>query len=218
MDELKDLSVLASEAAQKMALYKGDDFELPESFKIQVNEINNSTIAYNRYSAIIETRGNQQGGLKIFMPNQWFYIASIFTDFYKELVKYKKYALSALSKERLKSLGQSKSDELTDHEEAKIDNLPITEQSKNFLRKFITDYSWWGGAKTIDRGDFYVSPILSYAKLVNASQSYIGDLVAFFADKDNVSTLLTQELEKHGFMSRGFSNIIQKPVQVIFKK
>ena len=58
----------------------------------------------------------------------------------------------------------------------------------------MTDYSWWYGAKTIDRGDFYVSPILNSARLVNASQSFVADLCAFLANKtDLVQAIISGE-------------------------
>lgn len=193
MEELRNLKKLASFAAGSMNQYDGEDFELPKAFKENVVEINSNTIKYNRYSAVIETRGNQHGILNIFMPNQWFYIASYFTDFYTELMKYKKYALDVTTKERLKVIGQSAQD-LNQEEEAKLSSLDISDQSKIYLKHFITDYSWWGGAKTIDRGDFYVSPILNYARLVNASQSFVADLCAFLADKkDLVHLIINQE-------------------------
>lgn len=193
MEELRNLKKLASFAAGSMNQYDGEDFELPKAFKENVVEINSNTIKYNRYSAVIETRGNQHGILNIFMPNQWFYIASYFTDFYAELMKYKKYALDVTTKERLKVIGQSAQD-LNQEEEAKLSSLDISDQSKIYLKHFITDYSWWGGAKTIDRGDFYVSPILNYARLVNASQSFVADLCAFLADKkDLVHLIINQE-------------------------
>ncbi len=114
------------------------------------------------------------------MPNQWFFIASYFTDFYNELMKYKRFALQVASKERLKVLNGN---QLSAKENNAVLNLELSSNSKDFLIKFITDYSWWGGAKTIDRGDFYVSPILSHANLVNASQSFVADLCAFLANK-----------------------------------
>ena len=46
------------------------------------------------------------------------------------------------------------------------------------LWRFATDYSWWSGNKTIDRGDFYLSVVLNMLGLVNVSQSYVGDIVA----------------------------------------
>lgn len=163
--------------------YKGEDFILPSMFKEKVKLINSNTIVYNKYSAIIETAGNQNGVLKIYMPNQWFYIASYFTDYYNELIRYKKTALKITSKERLKVLNGNS---LTESEKQAVNSLECSNESKQYLIRFITDYSWWEGAKTIDRGDFYVSPILSLAKLVNASQSFVADLCAFLADKPDL--------------------------------
>ncbi len=88
MEQLKDLGLIYSHAADKFRQYDGKDFVLPSEFKEQVKEINNNVISYNKYSAVIITKGNLRGALNIYMPNQWFYIASYFTDYYKELIKY----------------------------------------------------------------------------------------------------------------------------------
>ena len=191
MEELRNLKQMYSLAAGRFNQYEGKDFVLPRIFKEQVTEINSNTITYNDYSAVIETRGNQNGVLNIYLPNQWFYIASYFTDFYNELQRYKKEALKVVSKERLKDLNGSS---LTGQEESLLQRLSLTEQSKSYLRRFMTDYSWWFGAKTIDRGDFYVSPILNSARLVNASQSFVADLCAFLANKtDLVQAIISGE-------------------------
>lgn len=183
MEELRDLNILYNEANQRFLQYDGKDFVLPDFFKNEVKEINSNCITYNKYSAVIETRGNQNGGLHIFLPNQWFYIASYFTDLYNELQKYKEAALLITSKERLKILNGK---ELNENEIRKLNNLSLSDESKERLVKFITDYSWWSGAKTIDRADFYVSPILNSARLVNASQSFVADLCAYLSDKSDL--------------------------------
>lgn len=192
MEELRNLQDLYRLAAEKFTQYDGKDFILPELFKKQVKEINNSTISYNRYSAIIKTKGSQNGVLNIYLPNQWFFIASYFTDFYNELQKYKRFTLKAISKERLKELNEKS---LSNAEMEAIHTLPLNETSQEYLVKFVTEYSWWGGAKTIDRGDFYVSPILNCAKLVNASQSFVADLCAFLADKKTLVQVIITEGE-----------------------
>lgn len=102
MVKLKNLQQIGSLAAGRFNQYVGTDFVLPRIVKEQIKEINGNTIEYQRYSAIIQTRGNQKGVLNIFMPNQWFYIASYFTELYNELMLYKSYALKVASKERLK--------------------------------------------------------------------------------------------------------------------
>ena len=190
MEELNDLKLIAENAVQKLAQYKGEDFILPQIFKEEVKEINGCSISYNKYSAIIETSGQ----LNIYMPNQWFFIASYFTELYNELFKYKKAALSITTKERLKELNGK---DLTEQELRNIEHSGFTDDSKENLKTFITNYTWWGGAKTIDRGDFYVSPILSYGKLVNASQSYVAELCAFLADKERLVSSLKNEIETH---------------------
>ena len=184
MKELLDLKVLAGSLINRYrSLYTGTDIELPTDFKKVVTEINGSAIEYNRFSAIVTTRAN----LNIYLPNQWFFIAAFFTQFYVELKQYKEIALSVVQKERLKELngGNLNSEELS-----KINALEISEKSKEHLIKFITDYEWWGGGKTIDRADYYVSPILNYASLVNVSQTYVAELCAFLAENEKLAELL----------------------------
>lgn len=87
--------MMAKTASTKFSDYDGLDFELPQLFKDKVKEINSNSIKYNSYSAVIETKGSQNGILNIYMPNQWFFVASYFTDLYNELMKYKKYRVNA---------------------------------------------------------------------------------------------------------------------------
>ncbi len=183
MEELRDLKRMATNAVEKFDAYDGKDFILPQVFKDNVKSINSNSLTYNEYSAIIETSGNQNGILNIYLPNQWFFIASYFTDYYNELQKYKRYAFMIASRIRIKNLNGGR---LNESEMSSLNTLDISSISKSYLVKFITDYSWWGGAKTIDRPDFYVSPILSHARLVNASQSFVAELCAFLSDKQEL--------------------------------
>lgn len=191
MEELKDLKQLYNAAEEKFSHFDGKEFVLCSLFKEEVKSIADSPITYLKYSAIIESSATK---LKIFLPNQWFYIASYFTDLYNELQKYKDYALKIATKDRLKNLNRNT---LSSDEEQKLEELDIDNTSKRFLKSFITDYSWWKGAKTIDRGDFYVSPILSGAKVINASQSYIAELCAFLADKKVLVDLIISSYEDY---------------------
>lgn len=193
MEELRNLQQIYSLAAGKFNQYDGNDFVLPLTFKEQVKEINGNSVTYNNYSAIIQTKGFQRGFLNIYLPNQWFYMASYFTDFYNELIRYKKYALKVTTKERLKVLDKGS---LSVEEENSLQSLDLNDTSKNNLRLFITNYNWWHGAKTIDRGDFYVSPILACACLVNASQSYVVDLCVFLADKQDLVRIIIEGVDK----------------------
>ena len=189
MDQLRNLEELYAAVTQNFTQYDGTEFILPNSFREQVKEIDNSTVVYYEHSAVINTKK----GLSIFLPNQWFYIASYFTELYNELQRYKQEAIKIVSSERLKSLNGSS---LSEDEKRKLQSLSMDDTSKSYLERFMTDYSWWNGAKTIDRGDFYVSPILNCAKLVNASQSYIADLCAFLADKKDLVDALIHSAEE----------------------
>lgn len=192
MGELRNLQQIYSLAAGKFNQYDGNDYVLPLTFKEHVKEINGSNTNNNKYSAIIQTKGNQRGFLNIFLPNQWFYMASYFTDFYNELILYKKYALKVTTKERLKVLDKGT---LSDEENKSLQSFDLNDTSKSYLNRFITDYAWWHGAKTIDRGDFYVSPILACAGLVNASQSYVAELCAFLADKQDLAKTIIEGVD-----------------------
>ena len=184
---------------------------LPSVFKELVKDINGYSIIYNEYSAIIQTKNSQRGFLNIFLPNQWFYIASYFIDFYKELVLYKEYALKVATKERLKGLnGQT----LTDDEQKSLSSLDLDDTSKSNLQRFITDYDWWHGAKSIDRGDFYVSPILSCACLVNASQSYVVNLCEFLAEKQDLAKSIIEGVEDES-KSKNNVPMSRRPLQQI---
>lgn len=211
MKTLRNLQQIYSLAAGKFNQYDGHDFVLPSVFKELVKDINGYSIIYNEYSAIIQTKNSQRGFLNIFLPNQWFYIASYFIDFYKELVLYKEYALKVATKERLKGLnGQT----LTDDEQKSLSSLDLDDTSKSNLQRFITDYDWWHGAKSIDRGDFYVSPILSCACLVNASQSYVVNLCEFLAEKQDLAKSIIEGVEDE---SKSQNNVpmSRRPLQQI---
>ncbi len=212
MEALRDLQSIYSLSSSRFFEYEGKDFVLPQIFKEQVTEINNNVITYNKYSAIIGSRGNKVGGLNIYMPNQWFYIASYFTDFYNELQKYKSFALKAISKERLKVLNGA---QLTSEEYNKIKDLNLDTISQNYLIRFITDYTWWSGAKTIERPDFYVSPILNSARLVNASQSFVADLCAFLADKQELVGAIISGEDKETTNATS-KNVVNENLQQIF--
>ena len=181
---------------------------MPDVFKQKVTEINGNLVTYNKFSAIIETKGSQNGALNIFMPNQWFYIASYFTDFYNELLRYKKEALRVATKERLKELNNTS---LSLKERSNLDSLSLNSHSKQRLEKFITDYNWWCGAKTIDRGDFYISPILYSARLVNASQSFVAELCAFLSDKQDLVQAIIEgeEIFETNSKNDNFQNSLQ---------
>lgn len=68
----------------------------------------------------------------------------------------------------------------------------VSDDDKEYLIRFLYDYNWWYGGKGIERADYYVSPILSLCKLVNASQSYVAELCKFLAKNEEALDVLKQ--------------------------
>ena len=218
MDTLLNLKDLANDLVKKyQSLFTGEEIQLPNEFKQRVKSIYSNSIEYQKYSAIVSTKGVQKGVLNIYLPNQWFYIASFFTAYYNELQKYKQIATEIFSTERLKTL---KGGSLSSDEKKRL-NKRLSADNSSLIEKFVTDYDWWGGGKTIDRTDFFVSPILNYARLVNATQSYVADLCAFLAENDDLvsilyNTISEQENVSSQTLSIGIDILKDHPLQQIF--
>ena len=69
-------------------------------------------------------------------------------------------------------------------------NPLMIDESATRLWRFVNDYAWWSGQKTIDRGDFYMSVMLNMLNLVNASQGYVADIVNAYASDDTLRELV----------------------------
>lgn len=225
---LKNLRSLIRNATLK---YNGEfvwqDVELTQEFKNAYSEYlenNKYSIEFFDSTAVITTSGSKY----IYVPNQWFVIASYTVSVYKELENYKEYfkdiceELNEVPSKYAKQLRDSATvvDKNTFLQAAGIvlrrrNRRASDEQIKEAqdrLWRFVNDYSWWSGQKTIDRGDFYVSVILNMLNLVNASQGYVADIVNAYA-RDYRLGLMVRELD--GFTVNMTCNIEDKAVSKI---
>ncbi|MDF2546098.1 MAG: type restriction-modification system restriction subunit [Anaerosolibacter sp.] len=197
---LKDLGELVRSASEKYGRYGNKELALTESFRSGYRayvENSSESIEYLNNSALITTNT----GLKIYIPNQWFYVATYTTEFVAELIKYKnayndivgdtRYTRSEL-KDIVKELKEESGAIPTDIDDA-IENYFDNDISRNYFRRFMRDYGWWEGSKTIDRGDYYVSPVLNILKLVHVTQAYIAQIAYAFAS-DTLLFGASQEL------------------------
>ena len=193
---LKNLhSLIRNSALTYMNEFVWQDIQLTEEFKSTYEEYLQS----NRYD--VEFLGStavitSPSAKYIFVPNQWFVMASYTVDVYEELCRYKDYFKKVA--ERLNKRPDSYAKLLIDSASASDRNEftgcarevfssfcsddAMVEESATRLWRFVNDYSWWSGQKTIDRGDFYVSVILNMLNLVNASQGYVADIVNAYAN------------------------------------
>ncbi|MGN1277131.1 MAG: hypothetical protein ACI4UK_09085 [Floccifex sp.] len=220
---LKDLCVLIRKSTihYNEACPQGD-VSLSESFQEQYRrylEKKNYSIDYYKYTSVITT----SAGLYIFLSNQWFVVASYAVGIFSELMKYKYYAMKICDYmgEKPKKLIPRLRDSVTIEERERFfegckivfdgyDNESIELASRRLWR-FVTDYMWWSGSKTIDRGDFYYSVILNMLNLVNASQSYIGEIVSDFVNSKMVDivsdlSLFTEEYDGATFNISDYSD------------
>jgi len=203
IDILKDLRALIR---QSMIHYNQDftwqDIELTQDFKNAYEEyLDNSKakIEYNTATSVITTSTSKN----IFVPNQWFVMASYAVGVYNELHRYKAYLerVCDLQRERMDVYAKKLRDQTHSVDKtAFIDTgkrvLQVecstsdnTEKATSRLWRFATDYSWWSGQKTVDRGDFYYSVVLNMLNLVNASQGYVADIVNAYGSSPRLLSL-----------------------------
>lgn len=188
---LQELSKLRETLSQKYLLtFWDEDRELPAEFKALVTKIDTSNISYNENSFILSS----SSGLKIYFPNQLWAIAAYFAKFYQAIEDYSVYIKTNLNldKEEIKSCVDDES-----KTRSILDRFPnIDNEERGLLIKFLSNYKWWGGGKTIDRQDYYYSPIISLCGLVNASQGYVAELCKYLATNKSALALLEVENEK----------------------
>lgn len=177
------------------------DVILTEEFQELYGEYlrnHNYNVDFYKYTAVITTPiGNY-----MFVPNQWFVIAAYAVGVFTELMEYKKYLL--LVCEYMDQKPKLFIPKMRD-ETSSIDKKLFYDGCRSVfngseeevllasdrLWRFATDYAWWSGNKTIDRGDFYLSVILNMLSLVNASQSYVGEIVSDY-EKAGLSELVAE--------------------------
>ena len=185
---LSNLNELVTPIAEKIERFKMLDCALPTSFTSTVSTINRDSVQFGNSSSCVTNRNGQ----RIFLSNNWFYIAAILAPLHEPFYQYKKLLNQIVDKEVLK---QSDSERIRLAVNSRTD---IDKQDKEYLLKFALEPLWWNGGnsstggKTLDRNDALVSAVLSIAKLVNASQSYVATLWEFFGEHPEYASLLNE--------------------------
>ena len=186
LQDLHELGAQLQEAYVKN--YPVKDKALPAVFKQLVKEIDGATIEYNEYSFVVTITSSAQ---KIFFPNQLLYIAACFADYYKALSEYARIIKMDL---RISDNDIKQAKDNKEFAQKVLSNAILEDGDGELLVQFLSDYNWWFGGKGIERADFYISPILSLSKLVNASQSYVADLCKYLARNDQALKALKDEI------------------------
>ena len=211
--KLQNLNQLAKTAKARYAIgYINRELSLSNGFKIAFESYlsrKGDTIKYLNYSAEITINAFNN---KIFLPNQWFYISTFPIEFVNELVKYKNILMEITDDKVSEFYANVNWEDISNVKKNKVSALcePLNSalvkyfgsdfESLNYMTKFLTNYAWWSGGKTIDKTDYYVYPVLKILGIKQAAQAYIADIVyAFSTDKD----LMEQAL---GLLSDGELN------------
>lgn len=206
---LKDLRALIRQSTMHYSEdFIWQDVELTKDFKEAYEEYLDGIkwrIEYYNATSVITTPTSKN----IFVPNQWFVIASYAVGVYSELNRYKTYfeKIADANGERTDIYAKKLRDDTLSVDRDLFINtgekLLLVEYSDDEQRikrgasriwRFATDYSWWSGQKTVDRGDFYLSVVLNMLNLVNASQGYVGDIVNAYGSNEKLKAI-TRRLE-----------------------
>jgi hypothetical protein len=190
---LKNLNELGLEVENRIKNYDNKELILSDSFKEEFSNFllskTKDKIEFQNYTSVVTT----SKGLKIIFPNQWFYLASFFCDFLSNLLIYKDSVLEiGLSDETIKALRENK---IEDSVQTKLESK-FKNEDLSFFQTFLTNYDWWFGSKTIDRGDFFVSSVLNLSKVVNVSHSYLADLAWYFSKNSKLKDLISEDYKR----------------------
>lgn len=187
MEELKDLGALYQQIKVQINNWAYEEKELPSQFKSKVTIIGDKDIEFHKFSAF----ASKPKGDSIIIPNQWFYLSKILLPYNEELHKYydKITELDIFSPQRLDAL---KNSPLSVQEENLIDNHISNPIDASRIKRFLTDYNWWHGAKSLGRvqKDYYVSAILSLSGLINDSSSFLAAICDFLRLNPDLANLL----------------------------
>lgn len=192
---LKDLNAVLTYAKQRFRNeFVAQEIVLNDSFKSAYQKYlakKDCSIKYLKHTSIITTKA----GKKIYVANQWFAIASYMVDFCTELLTYKYFLIKICElmhvnvevyiKHMKESLNHLESQRfLTTAKkflQEEFPQNPDIEKVSQYLLNFVGSYSWWSGNKTIDRADFFVSPVLNALNIVNVSHGYVADIIFAFS-------------------------------------
>lgn len=202
---LKDLGEISTATQKRIESIPFKDILLPEDFKIEYKNFvtQNSpdgyqSVEWSRYTACITTSSRKI----IYLPNFWFFTASQLAHLIDALEQHKKVFLAIFSKpsDDKNDIANSlrNDNEKTEAYKERITeffaNSKYTPEDKVNFVNFVTDYKVWGGGKTIDRGDYFVSPLMKAGNLLAETQSAIAEIAMHLATHQNLWDLLDKDV------------------------
>lgn len=196
---------------------------LTERFKASFREYmtpRGKEIEYFEHTTLLSNKDGQ----RIYIPNQWFAIASYFVDFCTELLTYQQYfekvcdAIGVCGSQNRREYATSiknlpSVDEKTRFQSAAIailkEEFPDADEHERvagYLWRFVSDYGWWAGSKTVNRHDFYISPLLNQLNVVNANAEFLAEIVLAYSSDLSLRRMVesldnfTVNIKKNNYM------------------
>jgi len=218
--ELQNLNELAQRLQSRyLSNFKADDILLPENFKKIVRGNGEYTFLYKKYMVHMNSTSlNGYIPNSWFVIASYFVEYYDELQKYKKLLleslekagikgktekddilsrfpklwdsKVKQLDKKDKSSEAISKCQNEAASEISKEIKSILERTSLSDNNKDLLNHFVSDYRWWYGGKGLERNDFYVSPILTLAKVVNASHSYIAELCKFLSEQKTAAALL----------------------------
>ncbi|WP_105171693.1 McrB family protein [Pseudoalteromonas sp. T1lg24] len=204
---LIDLSEKFREIRSSVDRVNFTDVKLTEEFKkeyelyISENRANGySKVEFADFSTKITTSTDKA----IFITNFWFYIAAELSNYLDGLSQQKNIFKDIYKDTDLQQAAVALRDGVSEQEKSKIENYfsskGYTNDDLECFLSFVSDYKSWGGGKTIDRNDYYVSPLLQAGNLLAETQSAVAEIAKQLSEnpalKNSFKPILTPKVQK----------------------
>ncbi len=202
---LKNLGEISAATQKRIEAIPFKDILLPEAFKSAYgnyvkkhNPDGYQFIDWDRYTARITTSSNKS----IYLPNFWFFTASQLAHLIDALEQHKNvfveiFSKSSDDKNEIASSLRTQNEKTVSYKERINTFFESSSYSKdekeNFLT-FLTDYKVWGGGKTIDRNDYFISPLMKAGNLLAETQSAVAEIAWHLATNQDLWDLLDKNV------------------------
>jgi hypothetical protein len=215
---LVDLSSKFNEIRALVDAIEFADVRLPKKFReafvkyISENKAGGySGVEWADYSAKILT----STGRSIYLPNYWFYLASELSGLFGGLIEQKSLFGTIFKGKNLNSIAIDLRDNSGEENKQIIksyfnSNDYSNEDYTNFV-KYVSDYSTWGGGKTIDRGDFFISPLMKAGNLLAETQGAVAEIAECFYKSPELLETFTPLF----VLPKPFSNQVQVSTDLV---
>ncbi|HAS3640041.1 TPA: restriction endonuclease [Vibrio cholerae] len=213
------------------------DVKLTEEFKKEY-ELYLSENRANGYSKVefadFSTKITTSTGKAIFITNFWFYIAAELSNYLDGLSQQKNIFKDIYKDTDLQQAAVALRDGVSEQEKSKIENYfssqGYTNDDLECFLSFVSDYKSWGGGKTIDRNDYYVSPLLQAGNLLAETQSAVAEIAKQMSEypalKDSFTPIFVNKprslhIDTHGkeiLKSETIKSFVKEVFQYLYRE